>query len=173
MSLEQRISDLRKWIDDMPSMSEMIEAMRAWNQKRADEIVWIEERLKWDFKSVFAEFKSAPWNADKLKTHAWVLRDIRPWLWEDVAERVVFLLYVNNSVQWVNMVFAEAWSINFGQYISEYVEWDKFREYFWNSNISSEFFDTQWYDVKTYVGERDKHMQEVFLAMKDRFQFAN
>lgn len=173
MTLDQRIWKLREWIESMPSMSDMIEAMRAWNRERADEIVWIEKKLKWDFKNVFAEFKSALWNAEKLKIYARVLRDIRPWLWEDVAERVVFLLYVNNSVQWVNMVFAEAWSINFGQYISEYVDWSKFREYFWDSDISPEFFETEWHDVRVYTGDRDQHMQEVFLAMKDRFQFTD
>lgn len=173
MDLNQRIWELREWIEGMPTMSDIIEAMREGNKERAYEIVDIEKKLKSDFNGVFAEFKDDADNAEKLARYASILVDIRPWMTIEGMERVVFLLYINNLVEGVSMAFADVWSINFNQLVWEYIEWDKFREHFWDSDIPDEFFETEAIDVvsRMWSDESKTQMNAIFLAMKAKFEF--
>lgn len=171
MSLDKRISELREWIEGMPTMSDVIVAMREGNRERVDEIVDIEKRLKSDFNSVFTEFKDDSRNAEKLTEYASILQDLRPRMPINWLEKVVFLIYVNNSVEWVTMSFANVGSINFNQLVGEFIDWEKFKEHFWDSDIPDEFFETEAEDVVSHMWNTQEHMRAIFLAMKAKFQF--
>jgi len=174
MGLNNRILELEKWITELsncPSGSQIIDLLRAQREIELNEILELEDKLKQDFYGVLEEFKWSPGVLEKLMEYAWILCDIRPKLWLAVAEEVVFLLYINNSVKWMNMSFTSADSINFGQYFTEYVEWEKFREYFWDSDIPDDFFEMKWEYPDDGWKKSREHMEAIFLVMKKKFQF--